>query len=396
VLRDQAWVTSWAASQQLLGAQEALPAAYLHGATLRQTVHLSTGGPSIRLHVSNAFGADPLHLLALHVAHAVSPGASRIQPSSDRAVLFDSRSDVVIPPGADYSSDPLDYPVTALSDLAITLQIEALPQPQTGHPGSRTTSHVAQDAVAEATPELQPAQPIDHWYFLSAIDVAASATAASAIVTLGDSITDGRGTTTNGNDRWTDVLAARLQRSPATRDIAVINAGIGGNRVLADGLGPGALARFDRDVLARDGVRFLIVLEGINDLGTLTREGAVSAAAHEDLVRRMTGAYRQITQRAHAHGIKVIGATLMPYIGASFYHPDASNERDRQEVNAWVRAPGHFDAVIDFDKATADAAHPDRLRADYDSGDHLHPSPAGYRAMAEAIPLELFEIDRAR
>jgi lysophospholipase L1-like esterase len=183
----------------------------------------------------------------------------------------------------------------------------------------------------------------------------------------------------------------RLQRAAATKAVAVLNEGIGGNRLLADGLGPNVLARVDRDVLAQSGVRYLIVLEGINDIGTLTRTSAATDAQHEELVRRMIGAYRQITMRAHAHGIKVIGGTIMPFTGSAFYHPDASNESDRRTVNAWIRAPGHFDAVVDFDKVVADPAQPDRLRPEYDCGDHLHPSPAGYRAMADAIALELFE-----
>ena len=170
----------------------------------------------------------------------------------------------------------------------------------------------------------------------------------------------------------------------------MLNEGIGGNRLLADGLGPNVLARFDRDVLAQNGVRYLIVLEGINDLGTLTRTAAATNAQHEDLVHQMIGAYQQIILRAHAHGVKVIGGTIMPFGGSAFYHPDTSNEADRQAVNAWIRATGHFDGVVDFDRIMADPAHPDHLRPDYDSGDHLHPSPAGYRAMADAIPLELF------
>lgn len=383
------WVGTWAASQQTPEPGNAVPLESLHNATLRQIVHLSIGGPAIRVRVSNAFGTAPLHLIAVHVARPLSPTTNRIDPASDRAITFNERTDVLIPMGAEYTSDPLNYPVTAMSDLAITMQIEAAPEQETGHPGSRATSYLAAGMPASAA-ELVGAQAFDHWYFLSGVDVSAPADALS-VVALGDSITDGHGATTNGNDRWTDDLAFRLQHSTATNSVSVLNEGIGGNRLLQDGLGPNALARFDRDVLAQNEARYLIVLEGINDIGTLTRTAATSETQHEDLVRRMIGAYQQIVLRAHAHGIKVIGGTIMPFMGSGFYHPDESNELDRQAVNAWIRAPGNFDAVIDFDKIMADPAHPDHLRTDYDSGDHLHPSPAGYHAMADAIPLTLFQ-----
>ena len=206
--------------------------------------------------------------------------------------------------------------MAALSDLAITMQIEASPGQETGHPGSRATSYLAAGSLVSAA-EIPSAQSIDHWYFLSGVDVSAAANA-SSIVALGDSITDGHGATTNGNDRWTDALAARLQRSVTTNEIAVLNEGIGGNRLLADELGPNALARFDRDVLAQNGVRYLIVLEGINDIGTLTRTTVATEAQHEDLVRRMIGAFQQIILRAHSHGIKVFGGTIMRIHGVRF------------------------------------------------------------------------------
>jgi len=383
------WVGSWAASQQVPEPNNALPPESLNHATLRQIVHLSVGGSMIRVRVSNAFGTTPLHLISVHVAHPLSPAASRIDPTSDRALVFNEHPDVLIPMGAVYISDPLNYPVAPLSDLAITMHIEVAPGQETGHPGSRATSYLASDWPASA-PELPSAQTIDHWYFLSGVDVSISANA-SSIVVLGDSITDGHGATTNGNDRWTDVLASRLQHSSDTNGVAVLNEGIGGNRLLADGLGPNALARFDRDVLAQTGVRYLIVLEGINDIGTLTRTAPATEAQHKELVQRMIAAYQQIILRAHTHGIEVIGGTIMPFMGSAFYHPDDANESDRQAVNAWIRATGHFNAVIDFDKIMADPAHPDHLRPDYDCGDHLHPSPVGYRAMANAIPLEFFQ-----
>ena len=382
------WIGSWAASQQLVEPNNALSPEDLRDATLRQIVHLSLGGAEIRVRLSNRFGAAPLHLTAVHVAKPLSPGSAKVEAGTDKALTFSGLPDVTIPPHADYTSDPVPFQVSALSSVAITLHLDAPPDEQTGHPGSRATSYFVHGDLVSAL-DLSAAKTVDHWYFIAGIDVAASPET-SAIVVLGDSITDGRGATTNGNDRWTDVLAQRLQSQPSTRNIAVLNHGIGGNRLLTDGLGPNALSRFDHDVIAQPGVRYLIVFEGINDIGMLAHTGESPRAEHEALVRRMIGAYEQMIARAHAHDIKAIGATIMPFLGSSYYHPSPPSEADRQAINEWIRAPGRFDAVVDFDKITRDAEHPDRLLQAFDSGDHLHPSPAGYAAMAQGVPLSLF------
>jgi lysophospholipase L1-like esterase len=382
------WIGSWAASQQLVEPRNALSPEDLRDATLRQIVHLSLGGTEIRLRLSNRFGAAPLHLTGVHVARPVSAASHKIVPGSDRALTFSGSPEVTIPAHADYLSDPISFPATALSDVAITLHIDVPPLEQTGHPGSRTTSYLTHGDATSAA-ELPGAKTVDHWYFIAGIDVTAPPGAA-AVVVVGDSITDGRGSTTNGNDRWTDVLARRLQAQPGTRKMAVLNHGIGGNRLLTDSLGPNALSRFDHDVIAQAGVRYLIVLEGINDIGMLTRSGDVARAQHDQLVRRVIGAYQQMIMRAHTHHIKVIGATIMPFVGTAVYHPGPDSEVDRQAINEWIRTPGHFDGVIDFDKITRDPEHRERLLPAFDSGDHLHPSPAGYAAMAEAVPLSLF------
>ncbi|HZP04424.1 MAG TPA: SGNH/GDSL hydrolase family protein [Terracidiphilus sp.] len=387
------WVVSWGASEQIPEPQNALPPDDLHDATVRQIVHLSVGGPTLRVHLSNAFGIEALHFTSVHVAKPLSSASSAIDPASDRALKFAGSEEVTVPPGAEMVSDPLQYPVAPLSDVAVSFHLDAPPSRETGHPGSRATSYyVHGDAVAAANltdPMHTDPKHVDHWYQLSEIDVQA-ALGAAAVVALGDSITDGHGATTNGNDRWTDVLAQRLQASPQTRNIGVSNQGIGGNHLLTDGLGPNVLARFDRDVLAPTGVRWLIVFEGVNDLGGLARDGEVLPAAHAMRVQQVIAAYQQIIARAHAHELRVFGATITPYVGSNYYHPGPLSEADRQAVNDWIRSPGHFDAVIDFDAAVRDPQHPDQLLPSYDCGDHLHPSPGGYKAMGDLIPLSLF------
>ena len=382
------WVGSWVSSQQIPEPRNALDPADLRDATLRQIVHLTLGGKEVRVRLSNAFGTEPLHVTSAHIARPLSSSTGSVDVSTDKALTFAGSPDVTIPAGADYVSDPVAFPVAAFSNLAISLYLETAPAQQTSHPGSRQTSFLVHGNQVSSV-DLLNAKQVDHWYQISGVDVTAPAQAASVVV-LGDSITDGRGSTTNGNDRWPDNLARRFQAAAATRMLGVLNAGTGGNRLLQDGLGPSALARFDRDVLAQAGVRTLIVLEGINDVGTLTADHEVSPEEHQSLVLRMTGAYEQIVARGHAYGIRVIGATITPYMGNTGYHPTPINEADRQAVNAWIRTPGHFDAVVDFDKIVRDPAHPDQLLPAYDSGDHLHPSPAGYRAMADAVPLSLF------
>ncbi len=386
------WTAAWGSSQMTPDAANALPEGALKDATLRQTVRPSIAGDRVRIRLSNAFGQAPLRISAVSVALAAKSGSAAIRAETRRAVTFAGARWVVIPAGADYLSDPVALPVAALSPLSVSVHFPEAPRGQTAHPGSRTTSHLVAGDQIDAADFVQ-AKPVEHWFNLSGVEVATCDRPGKSgtIVALGDSITDGRGSTTDGDNRWTDLLAKRLQADPARRGIAIVNQGIGGNRVLLDGLGPNALARFDRDVASLPGVRTLILLEGINDIGNLTREKPVSAAAHDALVAQLTGAYAQIVARARAQGIKAVGATILPFMGTDFYHPDAANEADRQAVNRWIRTPGHFDAVIDFDAAMRDPKRPDTLNPALDSGDKLHPSPAGYQAMADAIPLALFE-----
>ena len=379
------WVATWGSAQQIPEPANALAPAQMQDTTLRQIVHLSAGGTAVRIRFSNAFGTTPLLIDSAHLALAVRPDGPALRAGSDRTLTFGGNPEVSIPPGADFVSDAVDVPVPAFSDLAVTLHASTLPAVQTGHPGSRATSYVMHgDAVAAVSP--QTFERIEHWYMLSGVEVRGSCSD-GVVVALGDSITDGHGATTNGNDRWPDVLALRLSHTPGL-DMAVVNTGIGGNHLLTDGLGPNALARFDRDVLARPGVRTVILLEGVNDLGALSLRGDQPAAAHERLTSAIIEAYRQIVRRAHAQGIRVVGGTITPYVGSGYYHPASANEADRELVNAWIRGAGHFDAVVDFDRVVRDPAHPAQMLPAYDSGDHLHPSPAGYAAMAAAVQLD--------
>jgi len=382
------WVASWGTSQQVPEPQNALSTEDLRDATVRQIFHLSVGGRALRLHLSNAFGTEALHFTSVHVARPLSSSSSAIDVASDRPLTFAGITDVEVPPGAEFLSDPLDFPVAPLSDLAVTFHLDAPPARQTGHPGSRATSYYVHGDFVSAANLIEP-KHVDHWYQVAGIDVQ-TGPGGAAIAVIGDSITDGHGATTNGNDRWTDVLARRLQDSPSTRNIGVSNQGIGGNHLLTDGLGPNVLSRFDRDALAPAGVQWVIVFEGVNDLGGLARLDEVTAAEHASLVRRVVAAYQQVIARAHAHGLRVYGATITPYVGSTYYHPVPMSEADRQAVNQWIRSAGHFDALIDFDAVVRDPQHPDQLLPIYDCGDHLHPSPAGFKAMGDAVPLDLF------
>jgi lysophospholipase L1-like esterase len=366
------WVGTWAASSQLTEPANLPPEPGLGDSTLRQVVHVSLGGKRLRVRFSNAFGTRPLTILSAHVA--ASAGGAAIKPESDTPLTFGGRTSVTIPTGAPMVSDPIDYDLARLSDLTVTIRVKDPTRTITGHPGARCTSYLqGGDKVTE--PDLPQAARTPHWYYLCGVDV--EATDAAALAVLGDSITDGRGSPTDGNGRWTDHLARRLQEGERTARVGVLNHGLGGNRILNDGLGPSALARLDRDVLAQPGVRWLIVLEGINDLGT-------RSATARDLI----AAYDQIIVRAHARDIRVYGATIMPCEGSFYFNPGL--EAARQEVNAWIRESGRFDAVIDLDAATRDPQRPTRLSVAVDGGDHLHPGPEGYRIMAASVDLTRF------
>ncbi|ESQ92237.1 hypothetical protein ABAC460_04925 [Asticcacaulis sp. AC460] len=381
------WVAAWGSSQMIAEGNNALTPEQLTDATLRQVVRVTYPGQSYRVRLSNIYGKEPLTVDSVRIARIATPDTSTIDTATTAKVLFGGRDKVTIPAGADYLSDPVAVDLPGLSDAAISLHIATPPMVQTGHPGARTPSYLVKgNRVDDAA--LADATVFQRWYLISGLEVAAKPKT-RAIVAFGDSITDGYGVKDNRNTRWGDGLMKRL--AATGRPLPVLNGGIGGNRMLLDGLGPNALARFDREVLSPPNVGYVILLEGVNDLGTLTRDASATPEAHADLVANVTAGYAQLIHKARSQGIKVYGATVMPYAGNTYYHPEPVSEADRQAINAWIRTPGNFDAVIDFDAAMRDPAQPDRLLPAYDSGDHLHPSEAGYKAMADAVPLELFK-----
>lgn len=380
------WVVGWTSAQMPVPPRIPLTVT-LAGKTLRQTVRPSLGGYALRLRISNLAGVEPLRLHAVTVGRSL--GSSAIDPQAVLAVSFDGRRGVIIPPGADYISDPVQLAFGANEKLAISIRYEGEPSGHTVHLRASTTSYLLDgDQITSA--DMKGATSFNHGFNLAAVDVETCAPAAT-IVAFGDSITDGANSTIDGNDRWTDRLAERLQADRRGRRLAIVNQGAAGNRLLDDTFGPGALARLDRDVLSQPGMRYLVLLEGVNDIGALTLKGPVSDAEHMRLVERIIGAYRQIIVRAHTRGIKVIGATILPFGRDTTYRPGPANERDRLAVNRWIREGGVFDAVIDFDAALRDPARPENLAQVFDSGDGIHPSPAGYRAMGDAVPLEIFD-----
>jgi lysophospholipase L1-like esterase len=378
------WVTSWGTANMHPDESNLLPDSEWRDASLRQIVRVSLPGGRMRVRLSNVYGSAPLVIDAATIARAVRPGVSGVEASSLRKLTFDGRESVAIPANGEFYSDVVTLDHASQADFAISMHLRDTPARQTGHPGSRTTSFITSgNRVAEtAWPD---SRKFVRWYNIADIEVEAPL-GVGAVVAIGDSITDGHGSTTDHNDRWTDALVMRLAREGGPA-MAVVNAGIGGNRLLREGLGPNVISRFDRDVLSRSGVTHAIVLIGVNDLGIQHRNGEDTPAARAKLVTDLETGYRQLVERAHAHGICVIGGTILPYVGSDYYKPNDLNDADRRELNDWIRTSTTFDAVADFDAATRDPAEPRRMRKEDDIGDGLHPSPAGFRAMAEAVPL---------
>jgi lysophospholipase L1-like esterase len=387
-----AWITTWAATPAPRWSDD-LPAPFgvpevLENQTVRQVARISVGGNSVRVVLSNAFGAKPLTIGAGSVAIAGKDG--NVDQSTFKPLTWGGKSSVVVPPGAPILSDPIALSAEALSEISVSIFLPKKTALSSVHWDGVQTAYIsgpgnfANDAAFKADSTLKSR------LFLSDIWVDA-APESQAIVFFGDSITDGNCSTPDANNRWPDHIAKRLQE--ANRKVAVVNEAFSGNRVLTDGMGVNALGRFDSDILSHPKVSTVVLMMGINDIGW-PGENAITPDDKEPAAQDIITGYKQLIDRAHAHGIRIVGATLTPFAETfkglpteGYYTPE--KEKIRVAVNEWIRTGGGFDGVIDFDKVMEDPAKPGYLRDDYDCGDNLHPNDAGYKAMADAVDLDV-------
>ena len=388
------WVSTWSAAMHApLPFPGLPPSPVFDNQTVRMILRPTIGGARVRIRLSNAFGTSALKIGAAHIAIAAQD--SKTVPESDHALTFGGASSISIPPGAPVLSDAVDLHISQSSEIALSIFLPTKTPSTTVHFWGQHKSYISGPGDFSGKVEMPDATPNASWYWLADVEVLAP-DQAGAVVTFGDSITDGVGATQGDYTDWPDLLANRLNSEQGASSLAVVNEGIGGNRILRDGAGVSALARLDRDVLAQPGVVSLIVLEGINDIGwphmkpklpngTIMKEAPF--ASELVTTQEVIMGLQQIIDRAHQHGISVFGGTLTPYEGADYYSEDG--EATRQAVNQWIRSSGAFEGVIDFDAAVRDPGRPGQFRKDYDSGDHLHPSAAGYKAMANAIDLTM-------
>ncbi|KUJ21346.1 extracellular GDSL-like lipase/acylhydrolase [Mollisia scopiformis] len=365
--------------------------------TIRQTLHMSLGGSPIRIQISNAFGTTDLPITSVTVALPTngSAGVAAIQPSTLHTVTFSGSKNYTIPNGALVVSDPIPMTVAPQSNLAVSIYLEdgqlSATNAITSHPGSRTTSWMSMgNQVSKQNITDETTESVQHWYFVSAVEVWRERSARGFVI-VGDSITDGRGSDTDENDRWPDLVLARMQRNPDTSDIAVLNQAAGGNRILYDGLGPNALGRINRDVLSQSGIAYAMIFEGVNDIGT----AATDAVSQKNVGDRIIAAYKQIVERVHAHGIPMFATTITPFSAPGYnvtaeVYSDPEREATRQRVNSFIRYSGTFDKVIDFDAILRNDSLPYLIQADLQGGDWLHPNAAGYQKISQAFPLDIF------
>jgi lysophospholipase L1-like esterase len=364
--------------------------------TIRQTLFMTAQANQIRIKISNVFGGSNLPMTAITVALPANntAGIHQIQPSTVKKVTFSGKDGITIPNGALAVSDPINFAIKGEQIVTVTIYLAngQTTNSITSHPGSRTFSWWQfGNAVSSAALDISNSttQSAAHWYFLSSIEAWVPPKQGSFLI-VGDSITDGRGSTNNLNNRWPDLLFRRLQKSSATKHISFGNLAAGGNRILADGLGPNAFGRIDRDVLAHPGVQYAMIFEGVNDIGTSATTQAAQDAVYDGLVL----AYQQMVTLIHSHGIPVFGATITPFSAPSNVtiqpYSDPLREQTRQRVNKFIRESGTFDEVVDFDKWLADPKIPSQLNPEYDGGDYLHPSVQGYQYLADKFPVDIF------
>lgn len=373
--QSEKWVGTWTTSPQLVETHNNPPAPGLSNNTIRQVLKVSIGGDTLRMRFSNEFSEEAVTMREVRIA--VSTGLDTILSDTETQLFFGGDTEVTMESGSAVVSDPFAFELDSLSRLAVSIYFGDTSPSVTGHPGSRTTSYIL--TGNEVTREhFDGAVTTDHWYVINTIDVLANDDSAASVAILGNSITDGRGSGTNKQNRWPDELAKRLQGNPETRNVGVLNAGIGGNCVLGSCLGPSALSRFNRDIIEQSGIRWMIIMEGINDIGYS------GPGIGEDLI----DAYKQMIHQAHLNGVFVYGATLLPMKGSGYY--SEQSEAERQIVNEWIRTTDMLDGVIDMDKVLRDPADTLALFPEADDGDGLHPSERGHEMMGEAVDLDLF------
>ena len=341
-----------------------MPKTSMTGTTLRQVIHVSIGGEKLRLQLSNEKSVEPVEIKSVYIAD--TDGGKAIDAKTAKYLTFNGKRSVTIEPGKAVYSDVAQYKLKPLQRLSVTICYGQTPKKATTHRGSRTTSYLAAGEIAP-TADFAEVETFEHWYSIAALEVEAPAST-RCIACLGNSITDGRGTTTDAQNRWTDVLAEQLGGK-----VAVINLGIGGNCVITGGLSAPASERFDRDILAQQGVTDLIIFEGVNDIGGIKDDGSRT-------VRMLTKFYRLFAKKAKEKGMRVYGGTIMPFKNSSFY--TETHEKARQAVNQWIRTTQDYDGCIDFDKATLDPQNPEALQENLQS-DWLHPNADGYKVMGE-------------
>jgi lysophospholipase L1-like esterase len=376
--KGKKWVGTWSTGLQLVETRNNPPLPGLTGNSLRQVVRVSIGGEVLRVKFSNEFSKSPVTLHSVQIA--ASAGGNLINQSTNVILTFNGSKEVIMDSGTSITSDPFAFNLQPGMDVAITIYFGSTSPDITGHPGSRTTSYLLPGNNTSET-DFSGSVTTEHWYVINGIDVQAPSKA-SCIAILGNSITDGRGSTTNMQNRWPDLLSERLLANRGTRHVGVLNLGIGGNCVLKDCLGTSGISRYERDILSKSGVKFVIIFEGVNDIGVVRSSDAAASVASG-----LIAAYKMMIDSAHSRGLKIYGATITPFKGNGYYNQ--YSEECRNEVNGWIRSSGRFDAVFDFDYAVRNLEDTLSLVSSFQN-DGLHPDLPGFKKMTDCIDLKLF------